>query len=78
MDAKDRVLEMYTDAALRLGKALEDLKGTEPGSVERDRFEMIHGERQAYGRVLEEIFGVDGMELQGILDRIHDEKKGRR
>lgn len=75
MDNKDRVLEMYKDAAQRLNRALDDIKGTEPGSIERDRFEQIHGQRQAYGRVLEEVYGTEPEELQRILDKIHDQKK---
>ncbi|MGN0999708.1 MAG: hypothetical protein ACI4PO_09170 [Faecousia sp.] len=71
MEAKERILEMYTMAAKKLVEASHRIHGTEIGSEERDHAERLFGERQAYGRILKELYGVQGTELQSILDDIH-------
>lgn len=68
---KNRIMEMYRDAVLRLAEAGEAAEETETGSQERDHFERVYGERHAYGRILKELYGVKGSELQRILDEIH-------
>lgn len=76
MEAKERILEMYTVAAQQLAEATRNLQGTEPGSEERDHAERLFGERQAYSRILKELYGVDGRELQKILDTIYLSSRG--
>lgn len=75
MEAKEQVLEMYKDATRRLDKAMNDIEWSERGTEERDIFERIYGERQAYGRILKEIFGVNPADLQRILDEYHTRKR---
>ena len=75
MEVRDQVLAMYKDATQRLDKAMDDIKWSERGTPERDVFEMIYGERQAYGRILKELCGVDPADLQRILDEYHARKR---
>ena len=74
MENKKRIMEMYITAAEHLKEAVKKIDGTEPGSEERDHAERLYGERQAYGRILKEIYGIPGVELQKILDSIHANK----
>lgn len=77
MQTKEKVMEMYKDATERLDKALDQLQGTEEGSEARYLFVRIHGERQAYSRILKELHGVPGTELQDFLDEYHAQKRAR-
>lgn len=72
---KEQIFEMYIDAAKRLDQALKAVIDTEQGSHERDYFEQVYGERQAYGRILKELCGVKPVELQKILDDINQQSK---
>ncbi len=75
MEVREQVLAMYKDATQRLDEAMNDIEWSERGTEARDIFEMIYGERQAYGRILKEIFGVDPADLQRILDEYHVRKR---
>ncbi len=71
MNDKERVLEMYKEAAREAFKALEVSKDSEYGAPERELFAEKYGRRQAYARVLREIYGVRSEEFQQILDNLH-------
>ncbi len=71
MDHKERILEMYKEAALDAYRALEESKDTEYGAPQRELFAEKYGRRQAYARVLREIYGVRPEEFQQILDNLH-------
>ena len=71
MDHKERIIEMYKAAALDAYRALEESKDTEYGSPQRELFAEKYGRRQAYARVLREIYDVRSEELQHILDNLH-------
>lgn len=68
MDHKEKVIEMYKKAAEDAIKALLVSKDTEYGSPQRELFAEKYGRRQAYARVLREVYGVSAEELQRILD----------
>lgn len=68
---KERILQMYKEVARELDHAINAASGTEQGSQERDHAERLFGERQAYSRILKELYGVTGAELQAILDDIY-------
>lgn len=68
MDNKEKVVEMYKKAAEDAIKALLVSKDTEYGSPQRELFAEKYGRRQAYARVLREVYGVRPEELQRILD----------
>lgn len=73
-EAKERILEIYREAAKDAYKALEqsvDAEDTEESGMRRELFAEKYGRRQAYGRVLKEVFGVPKEELQRILDDIN-------
>lgn len=69
-EAKERVLAIYKEAAVDCYKALEKSAGTEYDSALRELFAEKYGRRQAYARILKEIFGVPRTEIQKILDEI--------
>lgn len=71
MDNKEKIIEMYKEAALEAYKALEVSKDSEYGSPQRELFAEKYGRRQAYARVLREIYGIQPEELQHILDNLH-------
>ena len=75
MEHKEKVIEMYKEAARDAYKALEVSKDSEYGSPERELFAEKYGRRQAYGRVLRELFGVQPEELQEILDILQNPQK---
>lgn len=66
---KERIIEMYKEAAVDVYKAMP--RG-EYGAEQREIFAEMYGRRQAYARVLEEVFGVPSYELQAILDELHN------
>ena len=68
MDHKEKVIEMYKEAAEDAYKALLVSKDAEYGSLHRELFAEKYGRRQAYARVLRELFDVRPEELQRILD----------
>ncbi len=70
MDKKERLLEMYEDAARDTHQALAAAEGDDYDGPRRELFAEKYGRRQAYGRVLSELYGVTGAELQKILDRV--------
>lgn len=74
MDHKDKVVEMYKKAAEDAIKVLLVSKDTEYGSHHRELFAEKYGRRQAYARVLRELYGVRPEELQRILDDLSDGK----
>ncbi len=65
---KQRIIELYKEAAIDVYKAIP--RG-EYGSEQREIFAEMYGRRQAYSRVLEEVFCVPPSELQMILDELH-------
>lgn len=71
MDPKERVLEMYKKAAKDAFDALTESQDSEYGSPQRELFAEKYGRRQAYARVLREIYGVRPEEFQHILDTMH-------
>ena len=71
MDHKERIIEMYKEAARDAYRALEESKDTEYGAPQRELFAEKYGRRQAYARVLREIYGVRPEEFQQILDNLH-------
>lgn len=71
MNDKERVLEMYKEAAKDAYNALLESKDKEYGAPERELFAEKYGRRQAYARVLREIHGVRPEELRQILDKMH-------
>lgn len=71
MEHKDRIIEMYKEAALDAYKAIEKSKDTEYGSPQRELFAEKYGRRQAYSRILRELYGVKSEELQQILDNLY-------
>ena len=74
---KDKIMDMYKDAARRLDVACSAAEGKEQGSEERDLFERVYGERQAYSRILKELYGIEPSELQAVLDHIYKQDKSR-
>lgn len=68
MENKEKVIEMYKKAAKDAYNALMVSKDTEYGSPQRELFAEKYGRRQAYARVLRELYGVRPEELQRILD----------
>lgn len=68
MDNKEKVVEMYKKAAEDAYNALLVSKDTEYGSPQRELFAEKYGRRQAYARVLRELYDVRPEELQRILD----------
>ncbi len=68
MDNKERIVEMYKEAAADAYNALLESKDTEYGSPQRELFAEKYGRRQAYARVLRELYDVRPEELQRILD----------
>lgn len=70
MDHKEKVIEMYKEAAEDAIKALLVSKDTEYGSHHRELFAEKYGRRQAYARVLRELYDVRPEELQRILDEL--------
>ena len=70
-------MDMYKDAARRLDVACSAAEGKEQGSEERDLFERVYGERQAYSRILKELYGIKSSELQAVLDNIYEQGKSR-
>lgn len=66
---KEKIIEMYKAAAVDVFKAMP--RG-EYGAEQREIFAEMYGRRQAYARVLEEVFGVPSHELQAILDELHN------
>ena len=75
MEARERILAMYIEAAERLHDATRCAEGTEQGSEERDRAERIYGERQAYGRILKELHGASVKDLQSVLDQVYKNRR---
>ena len=71
MNDKERVLEIYKEAALDAYNALLVSKDSEYGASERELFAEKYGRRQAYARILKEIYGVTSEELQQILDKLY-------
>ena len=71
MNDKERVLEIYKEAALDAYNALQVSKDSEYGAPERELFAEKYGRRQAYARILKEIYGVTSKELQQILDNLY-------
>ena len=73
-EAKARILEMYKEAAVDCYKAMEKSAGAEYNSALRELFAEKYGRRQAYARILKEIFGVHRTEIQKILDEISQQR----
>ena len=71
MTDKEKVLEMYKEAAIGTLKTLKATEASEYDSNQRELFAEQYGRRQAFGRVLEEVYGVNGEELQRILDDLN-------
>lgn len=71
MDYKERIVEMYKEAARDAYRALEVSKDSEYGSPQRELFAEKYGRRQAYARVLRELYDVRPEEFQQILDNLH-------
>lgn len=69
-EAKERAIAMYKEAAIDCYKALEKSTEDEYDSALRELFAEKYGRRQAYARILKEIFGVPREDLQRILDDI--------
>ncbi len=75
MEQKEIILGMYKDAARELEQTSRDFFWAEPDSEQRDHAERLYGERQAYGRILKELYGVKSSELQAILDEIYSSSR---
>lgn len=71
MNHKEKLIEMYKEAALDAYRALEESKDTEYGAPQRELFAEKYGRRQAYARVLRELHDVRPEEFQQILDNLH-------
>ena len=70
-EAKEKILGIYREAAKEAFEALATVEETE---YNRELFAEKYGRRQAYGRVLKDVFGVPQEELQRILDTINQPK----
>lgn len=68
---KEKIVEMYKEAALDAYKALRESVESEYEGPQRELFAEKYGRRQAYARVLRELYGVRPEELQDILDTLH-------
>ena len=68
-EMKNKLIEYYREAA---DQTMSALKGAETASDSYDRelFAEVFGRRQAYARVLKELFNVPDSDLQSILDEI--------
>lgn len=75
MEQKEIILGMYKDAARGLEQTSRDFLGAELDSEQRDHAERLYGERQAYGRILKELYGVKAAELQAVLDEIYSSSR---
>lgn len=72
MENKDKIIAMYREAATEAYKSIARSKDSEYGSPQRELFAEKYGRRQAYGRVLREVYGVQPSELQKILDDLQN------
>lgn len=77
MDKKEQILAMYIETARQLDHAIKAAEGTEQGSQERDHTERLFGERRAYGRILQELYGIPQTSLQRVLDGIYNAEDNR-
>ena len=78
MEEKNRVLAMYTEETLNVFKAHAAMeKATDPNeqAAQRELFAEVIGRRQALGRVLKEVYGVEGDALQKTIDNLWDKFK---
>lgn len=72
MDDKAKVIEMFREAARDAYAAIVESQESGYGSPQRELFAEKYGRRQAYGRVLRELYGVQPEELQKILDELQN------
>lgn len=78
MEQKEIILGMYKEAARELEQTSRDFFGVELDSEQRTHAERLYGERQAYGRILKELYSVKASDLQSILDEIYSLHKRER
>ena len=69
MEMEKKITEMFKKSANDLDRLAA--WAAKLGSEERDAFERVYGERQAYSRILVEMFGMTQSELQKILNDVH-------
>ena len=73
-EMKNKLIGYYREAA---EQTMDALKGAEAATdiYDRELFAEVFGRRQAYARVLKELFHVPDDELQSILDEITMHKR---
>lgn len=71
MDEKSKVLELYKEAAAEVFEVFRKADTLEYDSAYRELFAELFGRRQAYARVLKEVYGVSSEVLQAILDEVN-------